>query len=109
MPIRNAARYFLWMVLLIVGSAEALIILGYLIVLVTQGPRGIVGHFEHIALSGHWFPKTPEESSRIFWASAGPILAAEFGGLLVVFGAWRLLKRLPPQRDRDGRPSVVRT
>ena len=99
---RNALRFFLWMVLLIVGSAEALIILGYLIVLVTQGPRGIVGYFEHIALSGHWFPKTTEESSRIFWATAGPILAAELGGLLVVFGAWRLLKRLPPQPHQGG-------
>jgi hypothetical protein len=107
---RNALRYFLWMVLLIVGSAEALIILGYLFVLVTQGPRGIVGYFEHIAFSGHWFAKTPEESSRIFWRSTGPILAAEFGGLLVVFGAWKLLKRLPPQHHQDGgRPSAVRT
>ena len=78
------------MVLHIVGPAEALIILGYLIVLVTQGPRGIVGHFEHIALSGHWLPKTPEESSRIFWTSTGEILVAEFGGLLAVFGAWKL-------------------
>lgn len=93
---RNALRYFLWMVLLIVGSTEALIMLGYLIVLVTQGPRGIVGYFEHIAFSGHWFAKTPEESSRIFWTSTGQILAAELGGLLIVFGAWRLLKRLPP-------------
>jgi hypothetical protein len=96
------------MVLLIVGSAEALIILGYLIVLVTQGPRGIVGHFEHIAFFGHWFAKTPEESSRIFWRSTEPSLAAEFGGLLVVFGAWKLLKRLP-KRNQAGGPSAVRT
>ena len=103
---RNALRYFLWMVLLIVGSAEALIILGYIFVLVTQGPRGIVGHLAHVAFSSRPFPTPPEESSRIFWATAGPILAAEFGGLLVVFGAWRLLKRLPPQRNQDGRPTV---
>jgi hypothetical protein len=107
---RNALRYFLWMVVLIVGSAEALLLLGYVIVLVTQGPRGIVGHFAHIAFSeGHWFPKTPEESSQIFWRTTGPILAAEFAGLLVVFGAWKLLKRLPPQRNQDGGPSAVRT
>lgn len=105
---RNTFRYLLWMVLLIVGSAEALIILGYIIVLVTRGPRGIVGYFEHIAFSGHWFPRTPEESSRIFWKSTGGILAAEFGGLLVVIGAWKLLKRLP-QRNQASGPSAVRT
>jgi len=93
---RNVLRYFLWAVVLLVGAAEALIVLGYVVTLVTQGPRGIVGHFEHIALSGHWFPKTPEESNRIFWTSTGEILAAEFGGLLVVFGAWKLLRRFPP-------------
>ncbi len=106
---RNAFRYFLWAVLLIVGAAEALVVLGYVVMLVTQGPRGIVGYFEHIAFSGNWFPKTPEESSRIFWRSTGPILAAELGGLLVVFVAWKLLKRLPPQRNADGGPSAVRT
>jgi hypothetical protein len=90
------------MVLLIVGSAEALIILGYVIVLVTHGPRGIVGHFAHVAFSGRTFPTPPEESSRIFWTSTGEILAAEFGGLLVVLGAWKLLKRLPPQRNQAG-------
>jgi hypothetical protein len=106
---RNALRYFLWIVLLIAGSAEALIILGYVIVLVTQGPRGIVGHFAHIAFSGRAFPTPPGESSRIFWTSTGEILAAEFGGLLVVLGAWKLLKRLPPQRNQAGGPSTVRT
>jgi hypothetical protein len=33
---------------------------------------------------------------ELFWISTGEILAVEFGGLLVVFGAWKLLKRLPP-------------
>ena len=99
---RNALRYFLWMVLLIVGSVEALVILGYAIVLVTQGPRGIVGNFAHIAFSGRTFPTPPEQSSQIFWTSTGEILAAEFGGLLVVSGAWKLLKRLPPQPNRGG-------
>src|SRR6266545_7527242 len=101
---RSALRYVLWMLLLIIGPVEALIIFGYIFVLVTQGPRGIVGHLAHVAFSGRTFPTPPEESSRIFWASAGPILAAEFGGLLVVFVAWRLLKRLPPQPNQDGRP-----
>lgn len=106
---RNVLRYFLWMVLLIVGSAEVLVILGYAVVLVTQGPRGIVGHFAHVAFSGGAFPTPPEQSSRIFWTSTGQILAAEAAGLLVVFGVWKLLKRLPPQRNQDGRPSAVRT
>ncbi len=106
---RNAFRYFLWVVLLIVGAAEALVLLGYVVVLVTQGPRGIVGHFAHIAFSGRPWPVSPEDSSRIFWTSTGQILAAESGGLLVLFGAWKLLKRLSPQHDQDGRPSAVRT
>lgn len=106
---RNALRYFLWMIVLVVGSAEALVILGYAVVLVTQGPRGIVGHFAHVAFSGRTFPTPPEQSSRIFWTSTGEILAAEFIGLLIVFGAWKLLKRLPPQRNQDGRPSAVHT
>jgi len=84
------------MVLFIVGSAEAMVILGYSIVLVTQGPRGIVGHFVHIAFSSPTLPTPSEQSNRIFWTSTGEILAAELAGLLVVFGAWRLLKRLPP-------------
>ena len=74
--------------------------LGYVVVLAAQGPRGIVGYFEHIAFSGRWFPITPEESSRIFWASTAKILAAEVGGLPLVLGAWRLLKRLRPHRNQ---------
>ena len=105
---RNALRYFLWTVLLIVGSAEALIILGYVVTLVTQGPRGIVGYLAHVAFSGRTFPTPPGESSRIFWTTAGPILAAEFGGLVIVFFAWKLLKRLPPQRNQDEQSSAVR-
>ena len=105
---RNALRYFLWMVLLVVGAAEALVILGYVIVLVTEGPRGIVGYFEHIAFSGHWFANTPEQARRIFWTSTGELLTAEVGGLLVVIGAWKLLKRLPPQLNQDGRPAASR-
>lgn len=81
------------MALLIVGSAEVLVILGYAVVLVTQGPRGIVAHFEHIAFSGHWFAKTPEGSSRIFWTSTGQILAAEAAGIFVIFGVWKIRKR----------------
>jgi len=99
---RNAFRYFLWMVLLIAGSAEALIILGYLIVLVTQGPRGIVGSFEHLAFSGNWFPRTPEESNRIFWKSTVEVLGAQIGGLAVVLGAWKLLKLLPHRNQTRG-------
>lgn len=106
---RNALRYSLWTVLLVVGSSEALLILGYVIVLVTQGPRGIVDHFAHVAFSGRTFPTPREESSRIFWTSTGEILAAEFGGLLIVFGAWKLLRRLPPQHTANERPSPVRT
>jgi len=96
MPIRNVFRYFLWVVLLLVASAEGLAVIGYALVLVTQGPRGIVGQFAHIAFSGRPWPTTPEESDRIFWTSTGEILGAEFAGVLVVFGAWKLLKRLPP-------------
>jgi hypothetical protein len=106
---RNAFRYFLWVVLLLVGSAEALIVAGYILVLVTQGPRGVVGQFAHIAFSGRQWPVTPEESSRIFWTSTGEILAAELCGLLIVFGAWKLLRRFPPQRNEHERPSAVRT
>ncbi len=106
---RNAFRYFLWVVLLLVASAEALAVLGYAVVLVTQGPRGAIGQFAHIAFYGRPKPKTPEESNRIFWTSTGEILAVEFGGLLVVFGVWKLLKRLPPQHKQDVRPSAVRT
>jgi hypothetical protein len=85
------------MILLVIGSVEVLAILGYLLILVLQGPRGIVGQFAHIAFSGRAFPTPPAESSRIFWTSTGQILAVEFVGLLVVFAAWKLLKRLPPQ------------
>lgn len=106
---RNAFRYFLWVVLLIVGAAEALIIFGYMAVLVTRGPRGIVGQFAHIAFSGRAWPASPEESNRIFWTVTAEILAAEFIGLLIVLGVWKLLKRLPPQHNPDERPSVVRT
>lgn len=91
---RSALRCFLWVTLFVVGLAEGVIILGYVVTLLTQGPRGVVGHFVHIAFSGRTFPTPPGESERIFWTSTGEILAAEFGGLLVVYGAWRWLKRL---------------
>jgi hypothetical protein len=84
------------MILLVIGSVEALAIIGYLLILVIQGPRGVVGQFAHIAFSGRTFPTPPEESSRIFWTSTGQILAVEVVGLLVVFVAWKLLKRFPP-------------
>ena len=96
MATRNTFRYFLWIVLLLVASAEALAVAGYAFLLISQGPRGVVGQFAHIAFSGRSQPQTPEESDRIFWRSTGEILAVEFGGLVIIFGAWRLLKRLPP-------------
>ena len=106
---RSAFRYFLWTVLLLVASAEALILAGYVLVLATEGPRGVAGQFAHIAFSGHAWPTKPEESSQIFWTSTGEILGAEFGGLLVLFGVGKLLKQFPPQNTQDGRPWASRT
>jgi len=60
-----------------------------------------VGQFAQIAFSGRSQPKTREESDRIFWTSTDEILAVEFGGLIVVFGAWKLLKRLPPATQSE--------
>jgi hypothetical protein len=106
---RDKLRSFLWIVLLLVASAEALVVFGYVYVLVSQGPRGIVGHFEHLALSGLPWPKSEEEFERIFWRSTGPILAVQLGGLVVIYGSWKLLKQLGPQGESQckGEPSVT--
>lgn len=106
---RNLLRIFLWAIMLLVAFAEALVVFGYTVVLVTKGPQGVVGQFAHIAFSGRQWPMTPEESSRVFWTSTGEILAVEFGGLLLVVALWMLLKRLPPQRNQNERTSVVDT
>ena len=102
MSVRNVFRSLLWIILLLVASAEALVIFGYAFLLISQGPRGVVGHFAHLAFSGRPQPTTPDESDRIFWTSTGQVLAAEVGGLVVIFGAWRFLKRSPPASPPAG-------
>ena len=62
-------------------------------------PPGVLGEFTHITFSGaHGFSKSQEESNWIFWRSTGEILAVHLVGLVVIWGAWKLQKRLRPER-----------
>jgi hypothetical protein len=92
--VRNIAITLLWAVIVLLASIEALSLFGVLLTLMFQGPRGVVGQLAHVAFQGHWFPSSAAESDRIFWSYTTTVLALQFTGLVVLWVAWGLKKKL---------------
>ena len=103
--VRNVAITLLWVVIVLLASIEVLSLFGVLLTLVFQGPRGVVGQLAHVAFQGHWFPSSAAESRRIFWSYTATVLALHFTGLVVLWVAWGLKKKLTvtPASPTQGR------
>lgn len=91
---RNVVTVLLWVIILLLSLYEALFVIGLVGLLVMHGPRGVVGTLAHAFVEGRSLPMSTSDSDRIFWTYTGAWLALQFTGPFVLWGAWRLQKRL---------------